>query len=338
MEPLISIIVPIYNVEKYLDKCIKSIINQTLKEIEIILVDDGSTDSSPRIIDEYAKKDKRIIEIHKENGGQGSARNIGLDIARGKYIGFVDSDDWIDLNMYEELYNSIIDVNADFAVGGRNTYSEDYSLKSSVKVNSKVYKNINKNIIEYISKDMIYPNALVVVNKLYKRNLIIDNNVKFREVKEVGSEDTIFNYEILLYTSKIVSNNKANYNQLVRTGSTMRAYNKGYMVRLSNLINNILNISNDYNAAMIFYIHFMNRYSKLIIEFSEDVQSDLADEYKTAMRNEKFLECTKNILNDKDKILNNMGYRIGGRILLKVKALLLLLRFYNIRAKVEQLV
>ena len=92
---LISIIVPVYNVDKYLSKCIDSIISQTYNDIELILVDDGSPDNSPKICDEYARKDNRIIVIHKENGGVSSARNAGLDIAKGKYIGFVDPDDYI---------------------------------------------------------------------------------------------------------------------------------------------------------------------------------------------------------------------------------------------------
>ena len=124
MNPQISVIVPIYNVEKYLAKCIDSIINQTLTNIEIILVNDGSTDNSRKIIDKYDKKDSRIKVIHKKNGGQGSARNAGLDIAKGEYIGFVDSDDWIDSNMYENLYNAAISNNADIVVCNRKVFDE----------------------------------------------------------------------------------------------------------------------------------------------------------------------------------------------------------------------
>ena len=99
----ISIIVPIYNVEKYLDRCIESIVGQTYKNLEIILIDDGSPDNCPQMCDEWAKKDDRIKVVHKENGGVSLARNKGMDIATGTYIGFVDSDDYIDKNMYEKL-------------------------------------------------------------------------------------------------------------------------------------------------------------------------------------------------------------------------------------------
>src|SRR5574344_1424030 len=103
--PKVSIIVPIYNVEKYLDRCMESLLNQTLKDIEIIMVDDGSPDNCPKMCDEYAKRDKRVKVIHKKNGGLGYARNSGLDIATGEYVAFVDSDDYVDVNMYETLYN-----------------------------------------------------------------------------------------------------------------------------------------------------------------------------------------------------------------------------------------
>lgn len=105
--PLISVIVPVYKVEKYLDKCVQSIVDQTYKNLEIILVDDGSPDNCPQMCDEWAKKDPRIKVIHKENGGASSARNVGIDIAQGDYLGFVDSDDFIDLRMYEKLFNAV---------------------------------------------------------------------------------------------------------------------------------------------------------------------------------------------------------------------------------------
>ena len=104
--PKISIIVPIYNVEKYLDRCVRSLCNQTLQDIEIILVDDQSPDDCPRMCDEYAKQDSRIIVIHKKNGGLGYARNSGMKVATGEYVAFVDSDDYVDLDMFESMYNS----------------------------------------------------------------------------------------------------------------------------------------------------------------------------------------------------------------------------------------
>ena len=112
----ISIIVPVYKTEKYLDKCIESILNQTFKDFELILVDDGSPDNCGKICDEWAKKDDRIVVIHKENGGVSSARNTALNNIKGEYVGFVDSDDTIEPTMYEKLYNNLIDSNAQISV------------------------------------------------------------------------------------------------------------------------------------------------------------------------------------------------------------------------------
>ena len=110
--PLISVIIPVYKAEKHFRKCMDCIINQTYKNLEIILVDDGSPDKCGQMFDEFAKQDSRIRVIHKENGGQSSARNAALDIMTGDYVGFVDSDDWIETDMYQHLYNLILDYNA----------------------------------------------------------------------------------------------------------------------------------------------------------------------------------------------------------------------------------
>ncbi len=117
-KPLISVIVPVYKAEQFLKKCVDSIVNQTYKNLEIILVDDGSPDKCGELCDEFAKNDDRIKVIHKENGGQSSARNVGLDIMTGEYVGFVDSDDWIEPNMYEKLYGLIEKNNAHIVACG----------------------------------------------------------------------------------------------------------------------------------------------------------------------------------------------------------------------------
>lgn len=113
--PEISIIVPIYKTEKYLNRCVNSLINQTFKNFELILVDDGSPDACPVLCDKWGKRDTRIKVIHKKNGGLSSARNAGLNIAQGKYIGFVDSDDWIEPDMYELLYNAAEKYQTDYS-------------------------------------------------------------------------------------------------------------------------------------------------------------------------------------------------------------------------------
>ncbi len=145
--PLISVIVPVYKAEAYLKKCINSIINQTYKNLEIILVDDGSPDKCGEICDEFAKQDSRIRVIHKQNGGQSSARNAALDIMSGDYVGFVDSDDWIEPNMYEHLYNLIAENNAQISAcglqcdysGGKIAYFNDqYPVHKNIEIFSKI--------------------------------------------------------------------------------------------------------------------------------------------------------------------------------------------------------
>ena len=137
----ISIIVPIYNVEKYLRKCIDSILNQSYDNLQIILVDDGSPDNCPKICDEYLNKDNRIQVIHKSNGGLSSARNAGIKVANGKYIAFIDSDDYIELNMIEKLVNAIEKSNADLCICGIRWVNKDGTLFT------KVAKSPIKNIV-----------------------------------------------------------------------------------------------------------------------------------------------------------------------------------------------
>lgn len=114
----VSIIVPIYNVEKYLKRCLDSLVNQTLNDIEIICINDGSTDGSLEILNEYGRRDDRIVIINQENSGLSATRNKGIDIAKGQFIGFVDSDDWVSKDYFEKLYNSAIQNEAEIAVGG----------------------------------------------------------------------------------------------------------------------------------------------------------------------------------------------------------------------------
>ena len=127
-EPLVSVIVPVYKVEKYLDKCVESIVGQTYKNLEIILVDDGSPDNCPAMCDKWADRDSRIKVIHKQNGGVSSARNAGIDAVQGEFIGFVDSDDWLEPDMYDCLVKNALEYNADISRCG---YFVDWSDHTS---------------------------------------------------------------------------------------------------------------------------------------------------------------------------------------------------------------
>ena len=230
---LISIIVPVYKVEKYIDRCVESIINQTYKNIEIILVDDGSPDNCPKICDEWAKKDKRIRVIHKENRGVSSARNVGIDVAKGKYIGFVDSDDYIEKEMYEMLVRAInSDRKIDLAV------CDIKRDNNSVESNTEVFEIIDKkNVIS-----AKFPLGGYVWNCLYKRQIIQDNAIRF-DKKIVYGEDLIF---FINYIKNIKSNDVAHVKK--------RLYN--YSITESSINNarlekNFQNIYNCYNSVLI---------------------------------------------------------------------------------------
>lgn len=185
---MVSIIVPVYNGEKTLDRCVNSILCQTYKNIELILVNDGSEDNTKNICDGYVLKDERVKVIHKKNGGVSSARNVGLKVAKGKYIQFVDSDDYIDLNMTETLVDSIVKNETQLAICGIN-YGENEAS------NSDEFPNVQFMLV----KDMfrIVPNFVLnyfpnsVCNKLYIRDNISEN---FIESISLG-EDLIFNFE-----------------------------------------------------------------------------------------------------------------------------------------------
>lgn len=171
----VSIIVPVYNVEKYLGTCLESLINQSLKEIEIICVNDGSTDDSLLILEEFARKDSRIIIINKENEGQSVARNIGVEKARGEYLGFVDSDDWVEVNYFEKLYNSAKKYDCDIACAG---------FKNFKKNNIKIRKSYEAELLCTTVNDKIrldnLPADNYIWNKIYKRSAWKDLGVKFQ--------------------------------------------------------------------------------------------------------------------------------------------------------------
>lgn len=188
MESLISVIVPVYNVEKYLDRCIESIVSQTYKNLEIILVDDGSPDNCPKMCDEWAKKDDRIIVIHKDNGGVSSARNAALDIATGDYIGFIDSDDYVSKRYFEILINNLKKYDADICCC--NFYVTDsYSVIDKSKYKFKICKK-NQILINYFKDDFVGPS---VHCKIYSSKII--ENLRFDTNISIG-EDYVFNYYV----------------------------------------------------------------------------------------------------------------------------------------------
>lgn len=208
---LISIIIPVYKVEKYLEKCIQSVINQTYENLQIILVDDGSPDNCGKICDEYAKKDHRIEVIHKSNGGLSDARNKGLEIAKGEYIGFVDSDDYIESDMYEVLYNLLKQYNADVSICNFYTVSQE---KIAIKNADNGIKEYNR--IE-ILKEILLDNNIqsYAWNKLYKKELF--DEIKYPVGKKY--EDIGTTFYLLEKCNKVVVTGKPEYYYINRQDS-----------------------------------------------------------------------------------------------------------------------
>lgn len=211
----VSIIVPVFNVEKYLNRCLESLINQTLKDIEIICINDGSTDNSSQVLEQYAQKDNRIIIINQINSGQSIARNKGLDIAKGMYIGFVDSDDWIDKNYFEKLFEAIERTNSDFACCSIKRMYPYKQSKRLVITKEEIICNLNDKF-----KYLNMPSQCFPVNKLYKKELLDKFKIRFSEGRYF--EDIPFLLNIVLNFKQMVSVPNITYYYWANPSSTIK--------------------------------------------------------------------------------------------------------------------
>ena len=216
---LISIIIPVYNAEKYIRKSLDSVLGQTYQKLEVILVNDGSTDQSGAICNEYAQKDSRVVVLHKENGGVSSARNAGLKRAKGNYIGFIDPDDWIDPYMFEELYQLIIDHNADISACG-------YVIED---INGNILKQTAHSEVREFNRAATFNNILdptgfqgYVCNKLFSAELIKKEDIVFNEDIHFG-EDLLFCCDNFLKNQKFVYDPSPRYHYIYHDNNTTKA-------------------------------------------------------------------------------------------------------------------
>lgn len=204
----VSIVVPVYNVEQYLDRCLKSLTNQTLKDIEIILVDDNSPDNSLKICNNWAEKDNRIKVIHKENEGLGLTRNAGIANAHGKYVAFIDSDDFVELDMMERLYAECISNNLDCIYSEFNV--DEYPGFTVIPHPERLY--VGKEEIEQLRLDIVGSEPTYIsgvkfhcssCKGLYSLNVIRKYNLKFKSEREYISEDLLFNLDFLYHADRV---------------------------------------------------------------------------------------------------------------------------------------
>lgn len=219
----ISVIIPVYNVEKYLQRCLDSIVNQTYRNLEIILVDDGSKDQSGQICDDYAQNDERIRVIHKQNEGAGVARNVAMEQATGEYFVFVDADDYAEKDMYEKMYYKAIQNNAELVIAGANFIATDGRIRRTnanpFEAQKEVFhgeetRDVLLNMLELTNKTQIpseYPIDMALWKGMFKRSVIKDNGIYMRSERKSKSEDFIFYLDFAPLCQTIVVMNEVLY-------------------------------------------------------------------------------------------------------------------------------
>ena len=280
---IVSIVIPVYNVEEYIEKCIISVLNQTYKNIEIIIVNDGSIDKSEEKIQKFVKEDKRIKYIIKENGGLSSARNKGIETATGDYICFIDSDDWVAGNYIECLLSRIEQDKSDISICNiKYVYQDNFEKIPGYHIDVNETIN-NKTALQYLFKGKKYQNH--AVNKLYKLNLFKDNNIKFPESRIY--EDAFTMYKLLYKAKKISLCNEYLYFYLkTREGSILNTkFNKKRLDLLDAMVEiskedfiKKMNIQNEFqefcltNLCGLFYYIFPNYNLKTRKEWKNNIR------------------------------------------------------------------
>ncbi|MBE6679129.1 MAG: glycosyltransferase family 2 protein [Ruminococcaceae bacterium] len=230
--PKVSVVVPVYNVEKYLERCVLSIVNQTYKNIEIILVDDGSPDSCPAMCDSFAAHDERIIAVHKQNAGLGMARNTGMEHASGDYIMFVDSDDYIDITAVEKCVAEILKTDADIVMFGRNNVSADGNIiKKEITAVKTVFEK--EELGDLLSGLFTYKLGIGISawGKLYNMDVFRKGGIEFFSEREVLAEDAMFMLLFFAHAKKATVLAENMYYYIQNDASLSRAYKKGYQSR-----------------------------------------------------------------------------------------------------------
>lgn len=248
---LVTIIVPVYNVEKYINECVDSLISQTYRNVEIILVDDGSTDESGKICDSYATSDSRIKVIHKRNEGLGFARNTGLKAAKGKFVTFIDSDDKADADLVENMVNGIYEADCDTCIGGFKRISENGSVRYEEKYDKIIYEGedvYNQLFARMLGSAPDKHDAvrMSVWNVMYSMDIILKNNIEFPSERVFISEDIIWDSQYYKYAQKAIVIDSTAYNYRITPGSLTQKYKPDMLKKICVLYNEMSNrISGD---------------------------------------------------------------------------------------------
>ena len=282
---MLSVIIPVYNTEKYIKRCLETVVNQSYPDFEIIIINDASTDNSDKIIKNFITNYKNIKYYNlPENIGIGNARNLGISYASGEYIGFVDSDDWIDSDFYHKLINSVIEYNTDIGIAGIKT---EYDNFQSSEIRYQYYcSNVIDNIFALHSLTNEYAHDIkispIVNNKIYKKSIITENNLKFDKSRR--SEDNSFSFLSLVYSKKISIISDTYYHYYQRPGSATHDFNKSYIDDYFYILTSIkekLEEQNLYNKYRNEYISFINRCINgiFVTLFNNEQDNDIQKKY-----------------------------------------------------------
>lgn len=301
----ISVIIPVYNTEKFLERCLNSVLNQTLRDIEIIVVNDGSRDNSLEIIKKFKENDNRIVLLDEQNGGSSFARNKGLEVSKGKYFYFIDSDDYLEENiMFEELYNKCEKDNLDIVVFD---YYNDFGNRKEYIKNIEISDNILINKEEYI-KDLINGKwGISIWGKLIKKELFKDKKIIFPENIFMG-EDLLTSLKLVFFSKKIEKLNKAFYNyvQHENQGTKITKKEKAY----EDLFYLYMEIEKFLKKQNIFFKYKNVFYSRIF----QMCRTMLKEEYKNT---KVYIELKKYLLENKKEIFSSYEYKkmgIGAKI------------------------
>lgn len=327
---LISVIVPVYNVANYINECLDSLINQTYQNIEILVVDDGSTDESGKICDEYEKKYKKVKVIHKKNEGLGFARNTGLENVHGKYVTFVDSDDYVDKGFIEKLYINMNNEELDMCKSGFRRVDDSYNTLYERKFNTYIYN-------EEETKKLFLPRMIgalpdkrdsiemSVCGTLYKTSYIIENNISFPSERKIISEDLFFNIEYMQHINKSATINYIGYNYRCNLSSLTKKYRKDRFKAVKyfykELKNKLLSLGyNDITMLRLSRIFFT--YIKVCL--SQEKLKTSNKKYKDSIKT-IYEICNDNLVQE---IIN--GYPIG-KLGIRQKVFIYLIKYKCIR-------
>lgn len=256
MEIVVSVIVPVYNVEKYLARCVESLINQTMKKIQIILVNDGSSDSSGELCRQFAEKDSRIQVINKKNEGQGLARNSGLLCVLGKYVTFVDADDYIDTDTFEVLCNTMENSGADLCCYSYVKHDTEGGIVYEAKVEEKLYENnavITSFLPHYFGDDPLIDDlrGVSACMSMFRTEIIKKHEIRFQSERKVFSEDTLFCLDYCKYINRAVTVSCPFYHYCLKADSFTKGYQEKRLELTIDFCNTLSQYARDYKIELL---------------------------------------------------------------------------------------